>query len=68
VPLTPGRALESLFSIPPPLTVVEEAGHFLQEDQGEQIGARRRLAAGGRLALVEQRGDERERDLRALAH
>jgi haloalkane dehalogenase len=34
-----GRAVESLFATAAPLTVVEEAGHFLQEDQGDQISA-----------------------------
>jgi haloalkane dehalogenase len=36
---TMGRAVESLFATAAPLTVVEEAGHFLQEDQGDQISA-----------------------------
>ena len=40
LPLEPmGRAVESLFATAAPLTVVEEAGHFLQEDQGDQISA-----------------------------
>jgi pimeloyl-ACP methyl ester carboxylesterase len=34
-----GRAVESLFATAAPLTVVEEAGHFLQEDQDDQISA-----------------------------
>ena len=33
-----GRAAEGLFPNANGLTVVENAGHFLQEDQGERIG------------------------------
>lgn len=33
-----GRAAQGLFPNAAPLTVVENAGHFLQEDQGELIG------------------------------
>lgn len=40
-PLEPlGRLVqEALFPTPKELTVIEDAGHFLQEDQGERIGA-----------------------------
>jgi pimeloyl-ACP methyl ester carboxylesterase len=33
-----GRKVETLFPTAEPLTVIENAGHFLQEDQGELIG------------------------------
>jgi haloalkane dehalogenase len=40
LPLDPvGRQVQSLFPTADKVTVIEEAGHFLQEDQGEQIGA-----------------------------
>ncbi len=35
---TTGRAVQTLFPTAEPLTVIENAGHFLQEDQGELIG------------------------------
>jgi haloalkane dehalogenase len=39
LPLEPvGRAVQKLFSTAPELTVIHEAGHYLQEDQGEQVG------------------------------
>jgi haloalkane dehalogenase len=38
-----GRAAQGLFPNADGLTVVEQAGHFLQEDGGERIGA---LVAG----------------------
>jgi haloalkane dehalogenase len=39
LPLDPvGKAVNALFPTADPLTVVENAGHFLQEDQGEFIG------------------------------
>lgn len=39
LPLEPmGRAVQTLFPTAEPLTVIENAGHFLQEDQGELIG------------------------------
>lgn len=39
LPLDPvGRAAQGLFPTAAPLTVIENAGHFLQEDQGELIG------------------------------
>lgn len=39
LPLDPaGRMAQLLFPQAEPLTVIENAGHFLQEDQGEQIG------------------------------
>lgn len=39
LPLEPvGRLVQQLFPTAGPLTVVENAGHFLQEDQGELIG------------------------------
>ncbi len=39
LPLDPvGRLVQSLFPTADQLTVVQEAGHFLQEDQGELIG------------------------------
>jgi haloalkane dehalogenase len=39
LPLEPvGRTVQMLFPQAEPLTVIENAGHFLQEDQGEQIG------------------------------
>jgi haloalkane dehalogenase len=39
LPLDPvGRKVETLFPTAEPLTVIENAGHFLQEDQGELIG------------------------------
>jgi haloalkane dehalogenase len=40
LPLDPvGRQVQALFATADELTVIEDAGHFLQEDQGEQIGA-----------------------------
>jgi len=40
LPLDPvGRQVEALFPAADGLVVIEEAGHFLQEDQGERIGA-----------------------------
>jgi len=40
LPLDPvGRQVQALFPTADELTVIEEAGHFLQEDQGEQVGA-----------------------------
>jgi haloalkane dehalogenase len=40
LPIEPvGRQVQALFPTADELTVIEEAGHFLQEDQGEQIGA-----------------------------
>jgi len=39
LPLDPvGRQVQMLFPTAEPLTVIENAGHFLQEDQGELIG------------------------------
>lgn len=39
LPLEPvGRLVQKLFSTAPELTVIHEAGHYLQEDQGEQVG------------------------------
>lgn len=39
LPMDPvGRAVQMLLPKADPLTVIENAGHFLQEDQGEQIG------------------------------
>ncbi|HNG57861.1 MAG TPA: haloalkane dehalogenase, partial [Solirubrobacterales bacterium] len=39
LPLDPvGRAVQMLFPMAEPLTVIENAGHFLQEDHGEEIG------------------------------
>lgn len=39
LPLDPvGKAVQMLFPRAAPLTVIENAGHFLQEDQGEKIG------------------------------
>jgi haloalkane dehalogenase len=39
LPLEPvGRLVQSLFPTADELTVIEEAGHFLQEDQGQLIG------------------------------
>jgi haloalkane dehalogenase len=44
LPLDPvGKAVQMLFPQAEPLTVIENAGHFLQEDQGEEIG---RIIAG----------------------
>ncbi|HEV2074839.1 MAG TPA: haloalkane dehalogenase [Thermoleophilaceae bacterium] len=44
LPLEPvGRAVQSLFPTADELTVIEDASHFLQEDQGERIG---RIVAG----------------------
>jgi haloalkane dehalogenase len=44
LPLEPvGHAVQRFFPTAEPLTVIENAGHFLQEDQGEKIG---RLIAG----------------------
>lgn len=41
LPLDPvGRQVQSLLPAAAPLTVVENAGHFLQEDQGDLIGAK----------------------------
>ena len=40
LPLEPvGRQVQALFPTADELTVIEDAGHFLQEDQGAQIGA-----------------------------
>jgi haloalkane dehalogenase len=40
LPLDPvGRAVQMLFPQAEPLTVIENSGHFLQEDAGEQIGS-----------------------------
>jgi haloalkane dehalogenase len=40
LPLEPvGRQVKALFPTADELTVIEEAGHFLQEDQGDQVGA-----------------------------
>jgi haloalkane dehalogenase len=40
LPLDPvGRTVQTLFPTAEKLTVIENAGHFLQEDQGEEIGA-----------------------------
>jgi haloalkane dehalogenase len=40
LPLEPvGRLVAQLIPSAEPLTVVAEAGHYLQEDQGEQVGA-----------------------------
>jgi haloalkane dehalogenase len=40
LPLDPvGRQVQALFPTADALTVIEDAGHFLQEDQGERIGA-----------------------------
>ena len=40
LPLDPvGRQVQTLFPTADELTVIEDAGHFLQEDQGEQVGA-----------------------------
>ncbi len=39
LPLDPvGHAVQRFFPTADPLTVIENAGHFLQEDQGEEIG------------------------------
>lgn len=39
LPLDPvGHAVQALFPTAADLTVIEDAGHFLQEDQGERIG------------------------------
>jgi haloalkane dehalogenase len=39
LPLDPvGRLVQALFPTADDLTVIEDAGHFLQEDQGERIG------------------------------
>lgn len=39
LPLEPvGRLIHGIFKTAGPLTVIEDAGHFLQEDQGERIG------------------------------
>lgn len=40
---TVGRAAQRLFPNAAPLTVIENAGHFLQEDRGDEIG---RIIAG----------------------
>jgi pimeloyl-ACP methyl ester carboxylesterase len=34
-----GRQVQELFPTADKLTVIDDASHFLQEDQGEQIGA-----------------------------
>jgi haloalkane dehalogenase len=40
LPLEPiGRKVQTLFPTAEELTVIHDAGHFLQEDQGEEIGA-----------------------------
>ena len=40
LPLDPvGRTVQTLFPTAEELTVIHDAGHFLQEDQGEEIGA-----------------------------
>jgi haloalkane dehalogenase len=40
LPLEPvGRLVQNLFPTADELTVIEDAGHFLQEDKGEEIGA-----------------------------
>lgn len=40
LPLDPvGHAVQRFFPTAEPLTVIENAGHFLQEDQGEAIGS-----------------------------
>jgi haloalkane dehalogenase len=40
LPLDPvGRQVQALFPTADALTVIDDASHFLQEDQGEQIGA-----------------------------
>jgi haloalkane dehalogenase len=40
LPLDPvGRQVQTLFPTAEKLTVIEDAGHFLQEDRGEEIGA-----------------------------
>ena len=40
LPLDPvGRKVQSLFPTAEELTVIHDAGHFLQEDQGDEIGA-----------------------------
>jgi haloalkane dehalogenase len=40
LPLDPvGRTVQTLFPTAEELTVIRDAGHFLQEDQGEEIGA-----------------------------
>jgi haloalkane dehalogenase len=40
LPLEPvGRTVQTLFPTAEELTVIHDAGHFLQEDQGEEIGA-----------------------------
>ena len=39
LPLDPvGRTVQMLFPMAEPLTLIENAGHFLQEDHGEEIG------------------------------
>jgi haloalkane dehalogenase len=41
LPLDPvGRKVQTLFPTAEPLTVIENAGHFLQEDQGDLIGSK----------------------------
>ena len=41
LPLDPvGRAVQMLFPMAEPLTVIENAGHFLQEDHGGKSAAR----------------------------
>ena len=40
LPLEPvGRQVQHLFPTADKLTVIDDASHFLQEDQGEQVGA-----------------------------
>lgn len=40
LPLEPvGRAVQSLFPTAEALTIIHDGGHFLQEDQGDEIGA-----------------------------
>jgi haloalkane dehalogenase len=40
LPLDPvGRTVQTLFPTAEALTVIHDAGHFLQEDQGDEIGA-----------------------------
>ena len=40
LPLEPvGRLVQSLFPTADELTVIKDAGHFLQEDKGDEIGA-----------------------------
>ena len=40
LPLEPvGRKVQTLFPAAEALSIIHDAGHFLQEDQGEEIGA-----------------------------